>query len=211
MRCGPISFATAPQAPTGMQTMTRSAPSTAAALVSTTWSAMPSSATRLRVAAERAVATIERTALCARAARAIEEPISPTPISARRFEERLGRRAGHPACPMKSASACDHEPVGLLAADGHAQRVRQLVGADLRAGSSPRLREERVGLLGGAALGLGKVDQDEIRHARRDVRARACRSPRSARRASASLCSRARFLVRDVLDRRDAGRDRRAR
>ena len=30
-RCGPISFATGPQAPTGMQTMTRSAPSTAAA------------------------------------------------------------------------------------------------------------------------------------------------------------------------------------
>ena len=36
IRCGPISLATAPQAPTGMQTMTRSAPSTAAALVSTT-------------------------------------------------------------------------------------------------------------------------------------------------------------------------------
>ena len=36
IRCGPISLATAPQAPTGMQTMTRSAPSTAAALLSTT-------------------------------------------------------------------------------------------------------------------------------------------------------------------------------
>ncbi len=36
IRCGPISFATSPQAPTGMQTMTRSAPSTAAALLSTT-------------------------------------------------------------------------------------------------------------------------------------------------------------------------------
>ena len=52
--------------------MTRSAPSTASALVSTTWSAMPSSTTRLRVASERAVATIVRTAPCSRAARAIE-------------------------------------------------------------------------------------------------------------------------------------------
>ena len=36
VRCGPISAATGPQAPTGIETMTRSAPSTAAALVSTT-------------------------------------------------------------------------------------------------------------------------------------------------------------------------------
>ena len=86
LRCGPISRATAPQAPTGMQTMARSAPSTAAALVSTTWSARPSSAIRRRVAAERAVATIERTAPCVRAARAIEEPIRPTPINARRLK-----------------------------------------------------------------------------------------------------------------------------
>ncbi len=35
-RCGLISAATVPQAPTGMHRMTRSAPSTAAALVSTT-------------------------------------------------------------------------------------------------------------------------------------------------------------------------------
>ena len=53
-RCGPISAATAPHAPTGMQTMTRSAPATAAALLSTTWSASPSSATRRRVSAVRA-------------------------------------------------------------------------------------------------------------------------------------------------------------
>ena len=57
-RCGPISFATGPQAPTGMHTMTRSAPSTAAALLSTTWSARPSSAMRRRVSGERAVATM---------------------------------------------------------------------------------------------------------------------------------------------------------
>ena len=85
LRWVPISRAISPQAPTGAQAMTRSAPAAAAALVSTTWSASPSSATRRRVAAERAVATISRTAPCARAARAIEEPIRPTPSSARRL------------------------------------------------------------------------------------------------------------------------------
>ena len=63
-RWGPISAATAPHAPTGTHTITRSAPAAAAALFSATWSASPSSATRCRVAAERAVATISRTTPC---------------------------------------------------------------------------------------------------------------------------------------------------
>ncbi len=83
--------------------MTRSAPATAAALLSTTWSARPSSATRARVAAERAVATIERTTPWARAARAIEEPMRPTPMSARRLKS--GSLTGHAGRPMNSASA----------------------------------------------------------------------------------------------------------
>ena len=83
-KCGAISRAAAPHWPTGMQTMTRSAPSTAAALVLTTWSAMPSSMTRRRVAADRAVATMLPARFCARAARAIDDPIRPTPIRARR-------------------------------------------------------------------------------------------------------------------------------
>ena len=85
-RCGPISAATMPHAPTGIETMTRSAPSAAAALVSTTWSARPSSAIRRRVAAERAVAMMDPAAPCARAARAMEEPIRPIPISATRLK-----------------------------------------------------------------------------------------------------------------------------
>ena len=85
-RCGPISAATVPHAPTGIETMTRSAPSAAAALVSTTWSARPSSAIRRRVAAERAVAMMDPAAPCARAARAMEEPIRPIPISATRLK-----------------------------------------------------------------------------------------------------------------------------
>ena len=83
-RCGPMSFATAAQAPIGTQTITRSAPATAAALLSTTSSASPSSRMRCRVGSERDVATISRTRPSARAARAIEPPIRPTPISVRR-------------------------------------------------------------------------------------------------------------------------------
>src|SRR5215210_1374670 len=47
---------------------------------------MPSSATRRRVLSDFDVATMERTAPTPRAARAIEEPISPTPISASRLK-----------------------------------------------------------------------------------------------------------------------------
>src|SRR2546430_9464514 len=82
LRWGAISSATAPQAPTGMHRMTRSVLSTAFALLSTTESAMPSSLTRARVLAERAVVTISSANPCSRAARAIEPPISPKPISA---------------------------------------------------------------------------------------------------------------------------------
>src|SRR5436305_393399 len=72
------------RAPPGMRTMTSAASLAAAAFVSTTRSAMPSSTMRRRVASLRAVATISRTTPYSRAARAIEPPISPTPISARR-------------------------------------------------------------------------------------------------------------------------------
>ena len=120
-----LGCATAPQAPTGMQTITRSAPSTAAALVSTTWSAMPSSATRLRVAAERAVATIVlHDALRARRAR--DRGADQADADQRQAVEEGLCHAVTPSSPMNSASAFDHEPVRLLAADRHAQRIRQL-------------------------------------------------------------------------------------
>ena len=76
--------ATAPHWPTGTQTITRSASFTAAPFVAATSSASSCSAARRRVAAERAVAMIVRAAPQARAARAIEEPMRPTPISASR-------------------------------------------------------------------------------------------------------------------------------
>src|SRR5262249_4535943 len=120
---------------------------------------MPSSATRRRVAAERAVAMIERAASCARAARAIEEPIRPMPISARRLKSGVfmgcalagpcgpsrlphpGRRQADAAratgwespsrlLPHELRERGDREPVRLLRADAHAQGVRQFVGFD---------------------------------------------------------------------------------
>jgi hypothetical protein len=45
---------------------------------------MPSSVTRARVFSERAVVTISLASACDRAARAIEPPIRPKPISATR-------------------------------------------------------------------------------------------------------------------------------
>src|ERR1700733_15197499 len=106
--------------------MTRSAPATAAALVSTTWSASPSSATRRRVAAERALATISRTAPCARAARAIEEPIRPTPISASRLNSGAGLVTASRRFGQEVLERRDDETVGFFGANRHAQRVRQL-------------------------------------------------------------------------------------
>src|SRR5207244_11809351 len=104
-----------------------------------------------RVAAERAVAMIERAAPCARAARAIEEPIRPMPISARRWNsgafmgcDPAGRHErSHRATRQADAARSTgwdsasrlfphdlrerghHEPVRLLRADAHAQGIRQ--------------------------------------------------------------------------------------
>src|ERR1700689_5303567 len=168
LSCGAISLAIAPQAPTGAQTMTRSAPATAAALVSTTWSASPSSATRRRVAAERALATISRTAPCARAARAIEEPIRPTPIKASRLKSVAVLLTASRRLCQKFLERRDDEPVGLFGADRHAQRVRQFVRRrptqDQAAGG-----EESVRVFGGAVLGFRKMDEHKIGHARRQL------------------------------------------
>src|SRR4051812_21692516 len=163
-RNGAISSATGPQAPTGMQRITRSAPLTASALVSSTRSTTPSSATRARLLAECAVATISLAKPWARAARAIEPPIRPKPISATRLKRSsvLTSLARH-----EVAQAVDDEPVGLLGADGHAQRMRQAVIVQ-RPQHQAALGQIRVGVDGGLALFLREMDQHKIRHARRD-------------------------------------------
>ena len=102
-----------------MQTITRSASFAASALVATTWSAMPSSATRLRVASERAVATISlHRALRARRARDRgADQAGSADQSARRFEAEGSRSLLCPSIDlrtlarMNSASALHHQPV----------------------------------------------------------------------------------------------------
>ena len=75
-----------------------------------------------------------------------------------------------PLLPHQLGERRDHEAVRLLGADAHAQRVRQVIGAD-RAHHEAARGEQRVGILRGLALGLGEVDQDEIADARRDRQA----------------------------------------
>src|ERR1700730_2679870 len=182
---------------------------------------MPSSTTRLRVACERAVATIVRAAPYSRAARAIDPPIRPTPISASlsmtgadavtrilqalgalppplRGRDGEGGRTGlrrrepqgpPPLTPPRKGEGNtpralwdlsslfhhlgegrDDELVRLFGADAHAQRIRQMIGAD-RAQHAAARGEQRVGVLRGPALGLGEMDQDEVADARRDLEA----------------------------------------
>ena len=56
---------------------------------------------------------------------------------------------------MNSCQRGDDEPVGFLGADGHAQRIRQLVAADAAQDQSAR-GEERVGVRRGLAFVSGK-------------------------------------------------------
>src|SRR3984957_13190591 len=197
LRCGAISAATAPQAPTGMQRMTRSASAAASALLSTTASTMPSSLTRARDFADRAVVTISPASPCARAARAIEPPISPKPISA--ILRNGGVAFTSMACEI--AQGLDHEAVGLLGADGHAQRVRQAVIGQ-RAQHQAAPGQEGVGIGRGLALPGGEMDQDKIPDARRHLEPEFCYFLGQV--VAPFLVVRLRhLLMRGVLERRD--------
>src|ERR1700680_4751443 len=161
---GPISAATAPLAPTGTQTMTQSAPSAASALVSTTRSESFNSTTRLRVAAERAVATMIFAAPCARAARAIEEQIGRARTTASR--SKIGAVPLATARPVEKLLERAHrELIRLLGAHAHAQRARQVIGLE-PAQHQAALHEEVVGVLRCLPTLGGEVDKYEIRGAR---------------------------------------------
>src|SRR5215467_13473757 len=107
---------------------------------------MPSSITRLRVCADRAVATMLPTRFSARAARAMEDPIRPVPISARR-EKRGGGIIGSSRVALSARLSHElrqrrnGEAVRLLAADAHAQRVGQSVGLDLAQNDAARCQQ----------------------------------------------------------------------
>ena len=166
---------------------------------------MPSSSTRARVFAERAVVTISpRQPLRARGARdrAADQPEA----DQRDFLEQ--RRGAH--LPRHEvAQAVDHQPVGFLGADGQAQRMRQAVIGQA-AQHQAALGEERIGVGGGLALLLREMDQDEIRHARRHLEAELCHFIRQP--AAPFLGVRLRHLdMRGVLDRRHRRQHRRGR
>ena len=163
---GAISCATGPQAPTGMQRMTRSASFTASALVST--HAIDDAELghpRAGLLRTRGGDDFARQALRPRGARdrAADQPEADQRDA---FEERRGAHLPR----HEVAQAVDDEAVGLLGADGHAQRMRQAVIVQ-RAQHQAALGQEGVGLGRGLALVEREMDQHEIRHARRHLEA----------------------------------------
>src|SRR6516165_5694749 len=100
---------------------------------------MPSSATRASVFSERAVVTISSASPWSRAARAIEPPIRPKPISAIRLKCGLTLVTWS----HEVTQAVDDQPVGLFRADGHAQRMWELVVAQ-GTQHQPAFGQERI-------------------------------------------------------------------
>ena len=150
-RCGAISSATAPQAPTGTQTMTSSAPSTASAVVSATLSAMPSSTHAL--AASPASAMSPRSSAPrarALAARTIEEPIRPEPDNGDGVEDRLASCARRLVRAQERLERVEHRafsssvPTVMRSASGkpYSATRRRMIR---------RSMEERVGVRRGLA------------------------------------------------------------
>src|SRR6266550_111933 len=86
-------------------------------------------------------------------------------------------------------------------------RIRQLIGGRLPQ-DQPARREEGVGVLGRAPLGVWKMDQQKVGDARRHFQAELANFLRQPIEPARVVLARA-FLMRDVLDRSDAGGDRR--
>src|SRR5271169_1573909 len=162
---------------------------------------------RRRVAAERAVATISRTVPCARAARATDEPIRPTPINARRLKSGAGLITTSRRLGQKLFDRGDDETIGLFGADGHPQRIRQLVRADMTQ-DQPARHEEGVGFPGGTALRLRKMNKQKISDARGHFETELFELLRQPAEPARVVFPRA-LLVLVILDRRNPGGDRR--
>ena len=102
---------------------------------------------------------MRRAAFRLRAARAIDEPISPTPTIA--SSSKIGSTSGAPSrsitfAPHEFDKRRDHAPVGLLAADRQPQRLRQTIGRD-RPEDEATGAQKRVRIGGGPARIFGKV------------------------------------------------------
>ena len=107
---GATSRASASLAPTGTQKITRSAPAAASAEEAVILSPSPSAAARSSASREQSAITICFATALRRAARAIDEPMRPTPMIAIRSNSGVGERGPEPVRHgrppfMNSASA----------------------------------------------------------------------------------------------------------
>src|ERR1700722_1541938 len=167
---GAMARAIASLAPTGAQRMTQSAVATARARSSVTRSPSPKAFARSKTEMDESARTIRRAARRWRAARAIDEPISPTPTIA--SSSKTGSARGAPSRSITFAShelakGRDHAFIGLLAADRQAQGVRQAIGRDCAKNESARAYE-RICVRGGPAEFLREGQQQKIPDARRN-------------------------------------------
>src|SRR3984885_11982113 len=157
-------------APTGAHRMTQSALLTARAKSSVTTSPSPRAFARSKTAMDVSARTMRRAAWRWRAARAIDEPISPIPIIA--SSSKIGSARGAPTRSITFAShelgeRSNHALVGFLAADRQTQGPRQAIRSDHPKNESPRA-EERIRVRGGPARFLREGQQQKISDAWRD-------------------------------------------
>ena len=145
-------------------------------------------------------------ALNSRAARAIDEPISPAPINARRSTTASDMR-GSFGCRWRLrpefAQGVDDKPVGFLAADGEAQEFAHAIGLD-GAQDQPAFGKEMIGVIGGLSRRVGKANGDEIGDAGQHFetkRGDLLREPWQPARVMRDGF----FNMRDILKRSDAG------
>ena len=204
-RCGAISAASGPQAPTGTQRMTRSAPCTASAA---------------RVVTLVDEAELQRRLQRRLGARAADdllgEPLAPHGVADRRADQAdadqrhaLEHRLAHARLPPDEiGERRDDRAVVGLGADGHAQAVGKAVAGDLAHDDAARL-EELVGRRRRrCASPLGKCTRMKLATLGVTVRPSLLDLRRQPRQPLLVVGDRG-FLVRLVGDRRGARRHRR--
>ena len=106
-----------------------------------------------------------------RAARAIDEPISPTPMIA--SSSKIGSASG---APSRSTTFASHElgqrsddaPVGLFAPDRQPQQIRKAIGRD-RPKDKPARAQKGVRVRGGPARLPREGQKQEVSDARRHL------------------------------------------
>ena len=175
-RCGPIALAIAPHAPTGMQRITRSAPSHRLGAGSA--SRYRQGRARPRAPASRRRARSHDLAHGALRARrlAMDEPISPRPIMAMVLEQRLG----HQAAPLPVMNA-ESASIAARFSSSVPMVMRKASGRPYSSTRRKMMRRSCRNLSAACAdlpLPLGKMQQQEIRDARRHAKAEARQSLR---------------------------------